>query len=330
MQAIYLLPERSFDLIYGPDERRDIASRVTLAAPRLDAQTFPAWRGKLNSVDAIFSGWGMPTMDAAFFEVFPALKVVFYGAGAVSGFVTDKVWTHGVQITNANVANGVPVAEYAVAQIYLCLKQAWRQAALIKHKRDFDSARVPVAGAYRSTVGIVSLGAIGRMVAERLRGSDLRVIAFDPFATPEQAHAFGVELVPLDALFAQADVITCHTPWLPETESLLHGGLFRSMKRGASFINTARGAVVNEADLIAVLREREDLFAVLDVTHPEPPAPDSPLFDLPNVLLTPHIAGSLNDECRRMGRMMVDELDRWLRGEPLRYRVGREYARARA
>jgi phosphoglycerate dehydrogenase-like enzyme len=102
------------------------------------------------------------------------------------------------------------------------------------------------------------------------------------------------------------------------------------MKPGASFINTARGAVVNEADLIAVLREREDLFAVLDVTYPEPPAPDSPLFDLPNVLLTPHIAGSLNNECRRMGRTMVEELGRWLRGEPLRYRVGQDYARARA
>jgi phosphoglycerate dehydrogenase-like enzyme len=328
MKAVYLLPQHNLDLIYGPAEQRDIAARVELAAPPLDATNFGAWRGRLDDVDAIFSGWGMAKMDAAFFEVFPNLSVLFYGAGAVSGFVTDDVWARGVQITNANVANGVAVAEYTVAQIVLCLKRAWQQAARVKQMRQFRQARLPVAGTYGSTVGIVSLGAIGRMVAERLRGFDMQVIAYDPFVTPEQAGALSVELATLEDLFARADVITCHTPWLPETVGLLHGGLFRQMKPGASFINTARGAVVNEADLVEVLRERDDLFAVLDVTYPEPPAPDSPLYDLPNVVLTPHIAGSMNAECRRMGRAMVKELERWLRGEPLRYRVGREYARA--
>lgn len=124
-------------------------------------------------------------------------------------------------------------------------------------------------------------------------------------------------------------MITCHTPWLPETEGLLNGQLFRQMKPGANFINTARGAVVNEPELIEVLRERPDLFAVLDVTWPEPPIAGSPFYSLPNVILTPHVAGTMNDECRRMGRMMVDELERWLAGQPLRHQVGRQYARAR-
>ncbi len=329
MKAVYLLPRPNLDLIYGPAEQRDIAARVELAAPPLDATTYRAWLGRLDDVEAIFSGWGMAKMDATFFEVFPTLKVLFYGAGAINDFVTDEVWTRNVQITNARMANGVPVAEYTVAQIVLCLKRAWQQAARVKALRNFQPARLSVAGTYGSTVGIVSLGAIGRMVAERLRGFDIRVIAYDPFVTPEQARALNVELVTLEDLFARADVVTCHTPWLPETEGLLTGKLFRRMKPGASFINTARGAVVNEAELIAVLREREDLFAVLDVTYPEPPAPDSPLYDLPNAMLTPHIAGSMNAECRRMGRAMVEELERWLRGEPLRYRVGREYTRAR-
>lgn len=329
MKAIYLLPRHNLDLIYGPDEQRDIAARVELAAPPLDATSYNTWRGNLDDVEAIFSGWGMARMDEAFFSVFPNLRVLFYGAGAVSGFITEAVWARGVQITNARVANGVAVAEYTVAQIVLCLKQAWRHAARVKHLRHFASARLPVAGTYGSIVGIVSLGAIGRMVAERLRAFDVAVIAYDPLVSPKDARALNVELVTLDALFSRADVITCHTPWLPETEGMLHGDLFRRMKPGASFINTARGAVVNAADLITVLREREDLFAVLDVTHPEPPAADSPLYDLPNVVLTPHIAGSMNNECRRMGRAMVEELERWLRGEPLRYRIGREYARAR-
>lgn len=330
MQAVYLLPQYNLDLIYGPDEQRDIAASVTLAAPPLDATTYSAWRGRLDGVEAIFSGWGMARMDAAFFEVFPALKVLFYGAGAVSGFITDEVWARGVQIANANVANGYSVAEYTVAQIVLCLKQAWPAALRNRRERQWVRlAHSEVVGLYDSTVGIVSLGAIGRMVAERLRGHDVRVIAHDPFIAPEAARALNAELVPLEELFHRADVVTCHTPWLPETEGMLTGAHFRAMKPGAAFINTSRGAVVNEAELIDALRARPDLFAVLDVTYPEPPAPGSPLWDLPNLIITPHLAGSMGPECRRMGRMMVDELDRWLRGEPLRHRVTREYARAR-
>lgn len=330
MRAVYLLPQHNLDLIYGPDEQRDIAARVTLAAPPLDASTFAAWRGRLDDVAAIFSGWGMAKMDAEFFEVFPSLKVLFYGAGAVSDFVTDEVWARGVQITNAHVANGYSVAEYAVAQIVLCLKQAWPAALLNRRERRWVKlAHGDVTGLYGSTVGIISLGAIGRMVADRLRGHDVRVIAHDPFIAPEAARELSVEPVTLEALFMRADVVTCHTPWLPETEGMLAGAHFRAMKPGAAFINTARGAVVNETELTDALRERPDLFAILDVTYPEPPAADSPLWDLPNVVITPHIAGSMGPECRRMGRMMVNELERWLRGEPLHHRVTREYARAR-
>lgn len=331
MKAVYLIPQANHNLIYGPDEQRDIANRVELVAPRLDPTTYAdycAAHPEAREAEAIFSGWGMARMDATFFECFPKLKILFYGAGAVEGFVTDDVWERGVSISNANVPNGVPVAEYVVAQIFLCLKQVWPTVLRMKREKTWQRAAF-VHGAYQSTVGIISLGAIGRMVAERLRHSDLNVIAYDPFAKPEEARQLGVELVPLEDVFAKADVVTCHTPWLPETVGMLTGTHLRSMKPNASFINTSRGAVVRESELIDVLRERDDLTAVLDVTYPEPPTPDSPLYTLPNVILTPHIAGSMGNECRRMGRTMVDELDRWLRGEPLLYPVSRAYARAR-
>lgn len=329
MKAIYLLPQRNYDLIYGPDERRDIAASVEIIAPRQDAQTLPSQPvDRFHEVEAIFSGWGMVKMDTEFFQRFPNLKVLFYGAGAVSGFVTEEVWQRGVTICNANVANGFAVTEYTVAQIYLCLKQVWAMATRIKQTGQY--ARIePVFGSYGSTVGIISLGAIGRLVAERLRETDIKLIAYDPFVTSEQAAELEVELTSLADLFQRADVITCHTPWLPETEGLLNGSLFRMMKHGANFINTARGAVVNEPELIEVLQERPDIFAILDVTWPEPPVPDSPLYTLPNVIITPHIAGTMNNECRRMGRMMVEELTRWQANEPLQHQVSKVYARGR-
>ncbi len=203
--------------------------------------------------------------------------------------------------------------------------------SVTKQQRAFSSAVMPVAGAYGSVVGLVSLGAIGRMVADRLRMLDVRVIAYDPHTSAAQATTLGVTLcATLAELFQQSDVVSLHTPWLPETVGMIHGGLLNQMKPGASLINTARGAIIHEPDLIATLQARPDLFAVLDVTHPEPPVADSPLYTLDNVMLTPHIAGSMNDECRRMGRTMVQELARWLRGEPLLYPVTREYARASA
>lgn len=330
LKAVYLLPHPNWTLIYGPDEQRDIAALVNLVDPiHIEPAALAQWRGKLDEVEAIFSGWGMPKMDDDFFAVFPNLKILFYGAGAVQGFLTDATWQRDLVICNANVANGVSVAEYTAAQVLLCLKQTWQQAMRVRQMHTFQAARLPVAGAYGSTVGIVSLGAIGRMVAERLRAYDVHVIAFDPFASAEVAQALNVTLVSLDEVFQRSDVITCHTPWLPETVNMIDGRLFRQMKHAASFINTARGAVINEPDLIATLQARPDIFAVLDVTYPEPPPPDSPLYTLDNVLLTPHIAGSMNDECRRMGRMMVDELHRWLTGEPLHHPVTRAYARAR-
>jgi phosphoglycerate dehydrogenase-like enzyme len=162
---------------------------------------------------------------------------------------------------------------------------------------------------------------VGRQVRERLRPFDLRVVAYDPFVTSEEARTLDVDLVSLEDLFESSDVVSLHTPWLPETEGMSLGSHLASMKGNATLINTSRGAVVQEAEMVEVLRERPDLWAVLDVTHPEPPEPDSPLHALPNVVLTPHIAGSLGRECRRMGRLVVDELRRYVEGEPLRHEV---------
>ncbi len=131
-------------------------------------------------------------------------------------------------------------------------------------------------------------------------------------------------MVSLDELFRRAEVVSMHTPWLKETEGLITGAHIASMKPYSTFINTSRGAVVCETEMLDVLKDRPDLVAVIDVTYPEPPAPDSPLYTLPNVILTPHIAGAIHDECRRMGQMMIAELERFLAGQPLKWAVTRE------
>ena len=323
LNGLYVLDPSSYDLIYGPAEREEIGRLVHILGPPETAASVLEHPAKLAEVDVILSGWGAPRMDAAFLAAAPRLQAVFYGAGSVRGVVSDAFWDRGIQICTAAAANAGPVAEYALAMILSSLKHGWQSAQRLRQQRNYAVPR-EFPGAFGTTVGLVSLGVIGRRVRELMRPFDLRVLAYDPYVSTAQAAELGVTLVDLDRLFSEADVISLHTPWLKETEGMVTGRHFGRMKPGATFINTARGAVVREAELVATLQARPDVYAVLDVTWPEPPVPESPLYTLPNVFLTPHIAGSMGAECRRMGRCMVEELQRHIAGQPLRWSVSRE------
>jgi phosphoglycerate dehydrogenase-like enzyme len=323
--GLIILDSHAYGLIYGSELTEEISRRVNLLAPPMTRDEALGRPELLAQVEVVFSGWGMVKLDAAFLAAAPKLQVVFYGAGSVRVFTTEESWARGVQIVSAYAMNAVPVSEYTVATVLLSLKNFWRHAFEAKRLGRYATRKV-CAGAYGSTVGLISMGMIGRMVRERLRAFDLKVIAYDPFVTSEQAVAMDVEMVTLDEVFRRSDVVSLHTPWLKETEGMIQGRHFELMKERASFLNTARGAVVDEAGLIEVFTRREDLTAILDVTWPEPPVEGSPLWTLPNVILTPHIAGSMDKECRRMGRLMVDEFDRWVRGDSLQWLISKEKA----
>jgi len=328
-QSIFILSEDSFEKIYSPAAREIIAGRTDLLPERLDRGSWKERKDILAEVEFVFSGWGMAWMDEEFLAAAPRLRHVFYGAGSVRSFYTGAAIERGVTVSSAWRANAVPVAEYTLGAILLSLKKFWRIHRLVGASRRWERP-VSVPGAYATTVGLVSLGAIGRMVAERLRTHDLRVIAHDPFADPAAAAALGVELVSLENVFSQADVVSLHTPNLPTTRGMINGPLLRSMKEGATLLNTSRGKVIDEPAMIEVLSERADLDAILDVTAEEPDNSDSPLWDLPNVILTPHIAGSMDLECRRMGDTMIGELENYLAGEPLAHEVTPELLKTMA
>jgi len=313
--ALYLGNPDALERAYPPALRREIAERVNV----LGARGTDHWtqdQSALAEADVILSTWGMPRLDAEFLAHAPRLKAVFYAAGAIKGFATPEAFERGIVFSSAWTANAIPVSEYAAATALLSLKRFWAAAGACRTQRDW-SERIETPGCYHSTVGFVSFGATGRKTADILSRFDLHLIAFDPFVHADNR----VKFVSLEEVFDRSDVVSIHAPWLPETEKMVTAALLRRMKPNATLINTSRGAVIDEPGLCAVLAERPDLTAVLDVTDPEPPAPDSPLFTLPNVVLTPHIAGSIGGEVERMGRLMCDELSSFLAGEPLRNRV---------
>ncbi|QYM78884.1 hydroxyacid dehydrogenase [Horticoccus luteus] len=317
-----------YELIYGEECRAALADQCDLIVPApvgpAECAVLPS--ATLAAIDVAFTGWSSPQFDAALLARLPRLRAVFHGAGSVRPYVSEAFWQRGITLTNAAAANAVPVAEYTVSMVVLALKQVWRLNRETRQTRTFPRDLGGVRGTRGATVGLISLGLIGREVLQRLHTLEVEVLAYDPYLPAEKAAELGVRLVALPDLMARSDVVSLHSPLNAETAGFITGELLARLKPGATFINTARGGLVRETELIEFLQRRSDVQAILDVTVPEPPEAASALYDLPNVLLTPHLAGSVGDECRRMGWAMVGEFGRFVRGEPLHFSVTRDQA----
>ena len=181
----------------------------------------------------------------------------------------------------------------------------------------------PNVGNYRKVVGIVGASHVGRLVLSMLKPFELRVLLYDPYISPLQARDMGATKVGMTELLAQSDVVSLHAPLLDATRGMLGAKELALMPDGATLINTARGALIDQRALESELVNGR-LFAMLDTTDPAELPEDSPLFELPNVFLTPHIAGSLGTETQRLADQIVGEVERFARGSALQHLVKRE------
>jgi len=279
-----------------------------------------------RDVEYIFSTWGIPAMNIDEIQkYFPSLRAVFYAAGSVKGFAQPFL-NCGVKIFSAWVANAVPVAEYTLAQILLANKNFYSCSRFASVGDMATSRKIAgeIVGNYYSKIGIIGVGAIGSRVIEYLKHHDVEIFVYDPFLPDKQANKIGVKKANLEEIFSQCQTISNHLANNPQTVGKFNYDLFRLMCPNAVFINTGRGAQVVEEDLCRVLKERIDLTAVLDVTFPEPPGPGHDFYFLPNVILTPHISGSMGREVERMSLYMLDEFKRYIAGEKLLYEINKE------
>ncbi|MFJ5264735.1 hydroxyacid dehydrogenase [Streptomyces sp. NPDC088387] len=314
------------DAVFTPRSLSELGDVCDLAPPPvLDDLTSAHARHVLADVEVLVTGWGCPRLDADVLAAAPRLKAVVHAAGSVRGHVTDACWDRGVEVSSAAAANALPVAEYTLAMILLHGKHVLERA------RDYRSTRrrddwlhtSHQVGNYRRTVGILSASLIGRRVIELLRPFDHEVLLHDPYVTGAEAAELGVEWVELPELFTRSDLLSVHTPLLPATRGLVSRELLTAMRPGAALINTSRGAVVDQDALTDVLRAGR-IRAVLDVTDPEVPPPDHPLWDLQNALITPHLAGSQGSEWERLADTAVGEVARWAAGDGFAHPVRRE------
>ena len=261
------------------------------------------------------TGWGAPRIDASVLGRMPRLRAIVHTAGTVAPFVGRAVWEReDIVVSTAAQANAVPVAEYALAQILLAGKRSVARSADHRRARGREGAWTATGrtGNYGAVVGLIGASRTGRLTAEHLQRFDIEVLVHDPFAGAEEIAALGARKVDLEELFRASDVVSLHAPDVPSTRGMITAEHFALMREGTTFLNTARPALVDEDALRAELVSGR-ISAVLDV-HDDL-APDDPLWDLSNVQLTPHIAGSQGNELHRLADSALAELGRLSRGE---------------
>ncbi|MGW0187835.1 hydroxyacid dehydrogenase [Streptomyces sp. NPDC003362] len=276
----------------------------------------PAAADALAGADVLITGWGCPHLGADVLAAAPRLRAVLHAAGSVRSLVGDALWQHGVKVSSAVTGNAVPVAEYTLAMILLAGKDAFGHRERYRATHTFPPpAQTAAIGNLGRRVGVVGASRVGRRLLELLRPHEFEVLLYDPYVDAAEAAALGAHAVSLEELLRGSDIVSLHAPDIPETRHMVDRAGLALIRDGGVLINTSRGALVDQDALTDELVSGR-LSAVLDVTEPEPPPADSPLYTLPNVFLTPHIAGSLGNELERLGRIVVEELERLAQGLP--------------
>jgi len=312
----------------------DALARIGQVADVLDPEPLSDWSdprasGLLGRAEVILGHWGCAPLDASVIDRAPNLGLFAYAAGTIKQTVDPDVFDRGIRVTSGAEANAEPVAEFTLATILFANKDVvWqrdvrrtpRDPSLRHHRQPHDVA----VGNYDKTIGIVGASLIGRRVIELLAAfPHLRVALYDPFVSEREAVELGAVKMELDELCACVDILSIHAPELPSTRHMIAMPQLAALRTGATVINTARGALLDHEALLSEVASGR-LSAVLDVTDPEPLPEDHPLWSLPNVFVTPHLAGSQGTELRRMIDHAVDEIDRWRTGRPARNAITRD------
>ncbi|GAA2564373.1 MULTISPECIES: hydroxyacid dehydrogenase [Streptomyces] len=312
------MDRRALGMQFSPQEMARLRAAATLGEPvAVHELGSPQARHRLAEAEVLITSWGCPRLDEDVLDAAPELRAVLHAAGSVRAHVTDAVFDRGILVTTAADANAEPVVHFTLAAILWSFKKAPFLANDARRFRDdwsYVDGRGELSGVGR-TVVVVGFSRIGGRLVRLLRDLDLaRVLVVDPVADPAAIVAAGGEPATLADALPRADVLSLHAPALPETRHMIGAAELAALPQDAVLINTARGSLVDTTALEEACSN--GLHAVLDVTEPEPLPADSPLYTLPNVMLTPHIAGSLGSEARRMSAMALTELERYAAGLP--------------
>ena len=280
------------------------------------------YKAELLDTDFVLGGWGSPQLNEYVLDGNTRFKMLAYTGGSVADSTTPAVWEKGIRVSGGNELFAESVAEATITYIIMALRSIYDDVYNIKqgdwHGKDVKSTR----GILDREIGIIGCGAVARHVMRLLQPFRCSFkVAADYTVDEEYLKSMNARQVTVEEVFSTCDIVSLHLSLTPETRGMLGGELFGMMPKDSVFVNTARGAIIRESEMIEVLKSRPDIQTVLDVFEKEPLPLDSALRSLPNVYCIPHRGGPTVDRRRYIGRAMVDEMLRFEKGEPLKYEI---------
>jgi phosphoglycerate dehydrogenase-like enzyme len=274
---------------------------------------------------ACLSGWGTPPLSAELFAARPELRLVAHTAGSIRRLVPQELVGKRIVVCQSAAVIAESVAELVILQMLSSIRELHLHDAGLRAGESWSVLRERHPGRLlgAQTVGVIGASRTGQAVIGLLKAFGCRVLVVDPLLNETRANELGVELVSLETLLESSDVVTLHVPLLPETENLLGAAELARLRDGALLVNSARGGLIEPEALLAELCSGR-IQAALDVFPREPLQPDSEWRRLPGILISPHAAGHTVESHRMQGDAMVEEIRRFVSGEPLQYEVAAE------
>lgn len=298
---------RELGLVVVQDEERDFSTQEI-------AQ-------RITGFDIVITGWGTPTFNQEVLAAAADLKLVVHSAGSVKKLLPAAVFERGIQVSHAAAAIAPAVAEMTLLLILLCLRQVHQHDRQLK-ATTLGKPQQPGLGEELTgkRVGVIGAGHAGIAVIKLLTALKTEVWVYDPYLPEERADMLAIRKATLEEVLSQCSIVTMQAPTTAETAHVLGSAELAQLQDGAILINTARAQLIDQAALLAELRQGR-ICAALDGFAQELLPLDSPFRQLDNVILTPHIAGATKQARQRQGQIVIDEIRRFMADEPLRYAV---------
>jgi len=304
-----LPPTVLFNRLFSTEDARRLSERYAVAANLSEKNLSQEEAAKLvKGAEAVVTSWGSPKFDQTLLSKAPALKLLVHGAGSVKPFVSHELFTRGIRVSSSASAIAEDVAVSTVGHIICGLKNTYQASRAMRDGGWGMGSLAPARDILGKTVGVIGASRVGRRVLKLLKVFPVNILLYDPFVDKRTAKSLGAKKCELDELLKNSDVVTLHAPAVESARHMLNAANLGLLKNNVLLVNTARGMLIDETALVGFLHERKNASAILDVTDPEPPADASPLRRLPNVVITPHIAGSTESGLTRIGCHILDEL----------------------
>lgn len=315
------------EVFFSPSTWRELARLGELRLPADDADLGDpkVLAGLAGPADVVITSWTCAPFTAEVLEAAPRLRLLAHTGASVKAYVTDALFERGIRVTQAGAAMAHAVGEQALALTLALLHRIHRFDHAMRGGRPWDAARdaPPRRELLGCPVGVVGASRTGRSYIALTRALGAMVTVYDPFLTEPEAEELGVRAADLDTVLRSSRVVALHAPALPETERMIGARELALLRDGAMLVNSARPELVDPEALLTELRTGR-IDAALDVYDEEPLPVDHPLRSLPNVLLTPHEAGGTVESREWGGRIILDEVARFLSGEPMEHEVTRD------